>query len=136
MSVTFTFNERTTCSHRCERADCDDARIYMGWCDHAEAAEAACGCRAFDVNVSNANAAAILERLDIPFDYCGQVDAADLLGRAMLGNVGRDDSGVRSVRDGNVIDCGRRVGYFDEVLGALASLATEAQRRGVTVVWS
>jgi len=91
------------------------------------------------VSVSNANAVAVLDRLGYDFDPsdpCGESTAVDFLGRAMTANVGLDDSGLRVVQDGNMIDCGRRAGYFGDRMGQLAVLATEAQARDLLVVWS
>jgi hypothetical protein len=133
------------CDHYCpiERG-CEDAQMYMGYCDHVEAAKAACGCDDFDVNLSNANALDVLNRLGLDADpeaLYGDIDPDDLLSRAMVANVGLDDSGVASVEDvfGNgarMIDCGRRAGYFDDVMARLADLAVEAKRRNVLIGWS
>ncbi len=96
----------------------------------------------FELNVSNVNAAEILERLglDTGGDWpAGDIDPDELLGRALVAGVGRDDSGVAAVDDvvgpGVVTDCGRRAGYFEDRMGALVELAVEAKRRGTRVAW-
>lgn len=99
----------------------------------------------FDVNVSNANAYALLERLGLDTTVLlGEATPDDLLGRALVGNVGRDDSGVDAVETpgewfgggATMIDCGRRDGYFEDRMTALVALATEAQNRQVMVMWA
>jgi hypothetical protein len=159
MSVTFTFGSYVEhpqfgtvlecgvqCDHRRPESCCEDAALYFGWCDHAETAQDACGCKAFDVNVSNANAVDILTRLGYEFDPedpFGQASAEDFLGRATVGTVGFDDSGDPAQVDGGpgtgratFIDCGRPAGYFDRTFTRLSVLATEAKDRDVLVVWS
>lgn len=100
----------------------------------------ACELCSLDVNMANGNAALVLERLGVEFDYCGSIDPAELLGRAMVGNIGRDDSGVASSEDRGeggaaIIDCGLRPGYFADRFGALADLATAAIERGAVISW-
>lgn len=106
------------------------------------AQEAACPICSLEVNMSNANAMQVIERLGIEFDYCGSIGAADLLGRAMTGNVGRDDSGVSTVERGGpgtgtarIIECGLPAGYFDGRLEQLARLAAAALAGGLSVSW-
>lgn len=158
MSVTFSFAQYVEagvepgailvhgirCDHECDSPlPCEDHAIY-GYCDHIAAAKAACGCERFDLNLSNANAAAVLERLGYeadPHGLYGEADPDDVLGRAMVANVGRDDSGLRDEEGRGAggavfIDCGRRVGYFDEAMSSLVALANEAKRRGVMVGWA
>jgi hypothetical protein len=94
------------------------------------------------VNVSNTNASLLLERLGIEFDYSGQIDAEDLLGRALVANVGRDDSGMASTTDrgaggATIIDCGLRPGYFDERMAQLVEVAEYAKTVGTgKVQWA
>lgn len=95
-----------------------------------------------ELNVSNDNAALLLERLGLdPADYQGgDIDADDLLGRAMVGNIGRDDGGVTAADTtvpGRVkfIDCGISSGYFADRLAALVEVATYADTKGVRVQW-
>lgn len=157
MSVSFTFGRYVEdpqygtvlvhgidCEHSCPApATCEDWAIYT-WCDHAESAREACGCRSFDLDVSNANAHSILERLGYevdPSDVAGDADPDEILGRAMLANVGRDDSGVAWATYAEpgcatMTDCGVAPGYFDSRMEALARLATEAKARGELVVWA
>lgn len=95
------------------------------------------------VNVSNGNAALILERLGYPCsvdELWGEADGAELLGRVMVANVGRDDTGVaftedRGARGAVLTDCGVRPGYFDDVMGKLAALGTHAADNGWMVSW-
>ena len=125
---------------------CEDAALYFGQCNHAEADEAACGCREHEVNVSNANAVAILERLGYDTDPecpAGEATGDDLLGRAVTGNIGHDDSGTPATVDGGPgtghctwVDCGVDAGYFTRTLERLAELATAAQNAGAMVVWA
>lgn len=133
-----------------EPEPCEEYLMYAlpsgthGICDHSFAAEAACGCKRFDVNISSANARSILERLGYEYDpedgICGSATPDEIIGRALLANIGRDDSGIRSavVSDGpgaTMIDCGLRPGYYDERMTAILDLAHEAQRREVLVGW-
>ena len=145
MSVTFTFHANGTlgtgCEHPCPVAGgCEEQQAYF-YCDHMHEAREACAECALPVNVSNGNAAAILERLGLEFDYCGTVDASDFLGRALVANVGRDDSGVapheeRGEGGALLVDCGQSVGYFDSRMAALVTLATVAVERGHGIGWS
>jgi len=149
MSITFTIGTlgsdnvyRSACNdnHRCTVEGCEDHDLYF-YCDHMDDAQAACPICSRSVNVSNTNASAILERLGVEFDYCGSIDAADMLGRALVGNIGRDDSGVDSTEDARLgcatmIDCGLRPGYFDDRLGQIADLADYAARHGHLILWS
>ena len=155
MSVTFTFGRYVEdaelgtilvhgirCDHECPApASCEDWAVYE-WCDHAEDAREACGCRKFDVDVSNANAYSILERLGYGTEeLVGDASPDEILGRAMVANVGRDDSGVAWSTDAEpgratMVDCGIPAGYFDFRTEAIARLATEAKARGELVVWA
>jgi hypothetical protein len=160
MSVTFTFGtfiedphlgavltHGIDCDHHRPADCCEDAADYAGWCEHAGDEQTACGCQRFDVQVSNANAVTLLERLGLPCDpadLVGDVTPEDLLGRALTGNVGRDDSGTRDADYGGgpgtgrprMIDCGQAPGYFTDRMTALATLATEAQARGTLICWA
>jgi hypothetical protein len=157
MSVTFTFGEYVEdakhgvilvhgidCRHGCDSPEpCEYYAIYRT-CDHREDAIAKCGCEAFDVNMSNANALAVLERLGLPADYAdlaGSASPDDFSGRALVANIGRDDSGIpvtESQEPGcaTVIDCGIDAGYFEDRMSALAGLAAEAAKRQMLVVWA
>lgn len=95
-----------------------------------------------ELNVTAGNAALILERLGLDPADCegGDVDADDLLGRALVGNVGRDDSGIASHEDRapgrlTMVDWGMRPGYFDDRLAVLVEVATYAKAKGVRVQW-
>jgi len=134
------------CDHSRPASCCSDAEIYFGQCEHAEADEDACGCRRYNVNLSNANAAQVLERLGYDFDPecpCGEDTPEGLLGRAQVANVGRDDSGSATVEDGGPgtgralwIDCGVAAGYYDRTMARLAELATAAQAQDKMVSWA
>lgn len=89
-----------------------------------------------EVNMSNSNARGVIERLGLEFDYCGSIDPDDLLGRAMVANVGRDDSGVRDVADGNFIDCGLPAGYYADRMAQLVDVALYARDNGLMVQWA
>lgn len=90
--------------------------------------------------MANNNAVLILERLGLPtageWGLDGDIDAEDLLGRALVANVGCDDSGVVASVDGNWTDCGVRAGYFDDRMAGLVEVAEFARACGVRVVWS
>ncbi|QBI56821.1 hypothetical protein [Streptomonospora litoralis] len=113
-----------------------------------------------DLAVSNANAATLLRLLglrpeqhaDAPDavgplgivlhdELAGIAPAEDILGRVLtataLLDVATDDANGRPmVRDGNVIDCGRRPGYLAERLQQLAEVAAWARDHGAAVVWA
>lgn len=96
---------------------------------------------AFEVNVSNSNAFALLDRLGIEADYCGSMAAEDFLGRAMVANVGRLDDGIDSTTErgrggATVIDCGLRPGYYADRMTSLAELASKAAAHGYLVAWA
>lgn len=117
------------------------AHPYEGYCvpcsmDNRDA----CPVCSRDINVSNTNAQMILERLGVEFDYCGEIQASDLLGRAMTANVGRDDSGIAATEDraegrATIIECGLPAGYFDDRMEGLTNLALAALASGLMVVW-
>ncbi|HUW00899.1 MAG TPA: hypothetical protein VMW08_00980 [Acidimicrobiales bacterium] len=132
MSVTFataTTLPDGTIDSRCPTG-CD---TYENPCDRC----------ALSVNVANGNAVLILERLGLDsgeYGIYGEAPAADFLGRALLGNVGRDDSGTAATADqlegqATIIDCGIRAGYFGDTLGRLADLADYASRNGLLISW-
>lgn len=92
------------------------------------------------LNVSNTNAALLLERLGVEFDHSGSIDADDLLGRALTANVGRDDNGMPAAEYHEpgklrMTDCGLRPGYFEDRLAVLVTVANHAQSHGVSVTW-
>ncbi len=125
----------------CDAPQCADDVAFYGQCDHLDAVIDACPVCSASLNLSNANAVDVLGRLGVEFDWCGVIDGADLLGRAMVGNVGADDSGIAAAdisagRGARVIDCGRPAGYFADRLGRLADIATVAGERGLLVAWA
>ena len=132
------------CDHSRPASCCSDAEIYFGQCDHAEADQDACGCRRYEVNLSNTNAGMVLARLGYDFDPscpCGEDTPEGLLGRAQVANVGLDDSGTATVDDSlpgkcQWIECGVAPGYFDRTMARLAALAGEARRQGKMVSWA
>ena len=94
-----------------------------------------------EVNVSNTNATLLLERLGVENDDCGTFDPVDLVGRTLVANVGRDDSGVATSTDiaanGAVwVDFGLRDGYFRDQMARLTTLALTAKENGWLVTWS
>jgi hypothetical protein len=117
------------------------AHPFPGYCVPCSMDETdACEVCSLSVNVSNTNAEMLLARLGVEFDYCGSIDPAALYGRAMVENIGADDSGVAPSEDRGAggavfIDCGLRPGYFEDRFGALAALAEAAMRLGLVVSW-
>jgi hypothetical protein len=95
----------------------------------------------YEVNMSNANAFAVLDRLGYSVtEPYGEATPEEFLGRALVANVGLDDSGVDGATtyliDGPVMhDCGRRAGYFDDRLGRLAWLAEYARDHELMISW-
>lgn len=101
----------------------------------------------FDVNVSQSNASVLLEVLGLigedPSDLYGAATGEAFLGHVLLALAeDRDDSGAgwttshQGARGMTFVDCGRRPGYFADVLGRLHELATEAVRLGREIHWS
>jgi hypothetical protein len=94
------------------------------------------------VNLANTNAYAVLDRLgyDTEYGLIGEADPADFMARAMLANVGQDDSGIDTATtyliDGPVLtDCGRRAGYFDDTMRRLCQLAEHARANDLMIAW-
>jgi len=146
MSITFGFHtegpraSETFCNHTCPiPGGCDEQQLYF-YCDHMHEATEACHKCALRVNLSNSNAEMVLERLGIPFDYCGTVAADDMLGRALVANVGRDDTGAAPTEDtyghATIVECGVPEGYYENVMGRLVALATEAKFNNFDIGWS
>jgi hypothetical protein len=95
-----------------------------------------------DVNVSNHNAAEILDVLGIRVgdrfeDRCaGSMSGEDFLGRVLVAlAVAPVDAGVPAVRVGNFVECGRPEGYAQVQLGALRTVAQYAADRKLQLVW-
>lgn len=152
MTVTFDFVTITddgTQIHGAACETCDQLRVAMtDAADHGITSDAyetasdtyfdhvdVCDDQRWQVNLSNTNAVSVLSRLGLPADYAGTVDPDEMLGRAMVANIGRDDSGVADHVEGNYVDCGVPAGYYDDRLACLAALAAEAKRRGALVGW-
>lgn len=146
-------------------ACCPDAADYRGQCEHAEADEAACGCTAADVQVSNANAAKLLELLGYRTDaepegealggiiqlygeQAGHATPGEFLGRiavarALLDVATGDSRGTPPVTTGGpgtgraqVTDMGRRPGYLASRLDDLERLARAAQVADILITWA
>lgn len=142
MSITFYLEVRPNDrhSHGFCPAECEEFVAYR-YCDHIEDERAACPDCSLEVNVSNTNAALILERLGVEFDYCGSLSADEAYSRAMLANVGRDDSGqaasVSKAEGGATwVDCGLEAGYFDRQMSRIATLAEAGMAQSRKVVWA
>lgn len=112
------------------------------------------------VNVSNANAAALLEVLGLRPDtepegeflgglplfgeLCGEADGESFLGRVLTARAlldARGDEGTPAVQTGGhgtavIVDCGRAPGYFERRLSELEDLATTAIAAGGKVTWA
>jgi hypothetical protein len=94
-----------------------------------------------EANFSNSNAYSILERLGLDMEPCGAVDADDILGRALVANIGRSDDGVATTTEttpggATWTECGVPAGYFDRSMAAIVAVAEAAKAQGVRVVWS
>lgn len=130
-------------AHRACHGTCEDPEDFefYGCCGCVTDALDACPECSLSLNVSNTNAAQIIDRLGVEFDYCGVIDPADLFGRAAVGNIGRDDSGMETTVIGGdgratLVECGLPAGYFEDRLGALAHLAQYAIEHGTLVSWA
>jgi hypothetical protein len=95
-----------------------------------------------EVNMSNVNAAYIIDLMGIEFDYCGSIPAAELLERVTFGQVvGGGDEGTvavayRTEGGATMVDCGRSAGYADMRLEQIREVAEWAAAHGRDVVWS
>lgn len=92
------------------------------------------------VNLANGNAFQALERLGLDAEYGGAHDAIDFQARAMLANIGKDDSGLRAEVSTGAGGCtwiegGQREGYWEDVMDRLAAMADRAIRTTGEVVW-
>jgi hypothetical protein len=92
------------------------------------------------VNLANDNATLILELLGLAADdRCGSLPADDFAGRVLVArglnptDPGRPPVEHTGAAGAVVVDCGRRVGYVDEVLDRLRTVADHASRHGVAV---
>jgi hypothetical protein len=95
----------------------------------------------FDVQMSNSNARDVLEALGLDRDdLCGSMNAADLLGRCLVGGALAPDVELvgyeqRGDNGAQIIDVGRAKGYVPAKLAAIEALCYEAQRLGRDVTW-
>jgi hypothetical protein len=93
------------------------------------------------VNVTNANAVAVLGALGYTVDaewtnLCGDADADAFLGRVELAlAIAPADEGVRVLTVENYTDCGRAAGYVQARLAELRALALACRTAGARVVW-
>jgi hypothetical protein len=90
------------------------------------------------VNMSNLNAREVLPLLGLDAeDECGSKDGQDMLGRVLMAQAaGVPDAGRPAVQTGNMIDCGRAEGYFDDRLVELEAIALFAVKHQLPVTWS
>ena len=97
------------------------------------------------INVCNANAADILNALGLPNKPCGDIAIDPFLGlcrswlRANIGKTAPALPGARDKEPGKieVVFFGRREGYLNEKIHALATMAVQAKEQGAThIVWS
>jgi hypothetical protein len=97
-----------------------------------------------EINVSNANAAFILDALGYAEsvtegELFGETSGEDFLGRVMVAlGLAPADEGRPSPPDADhvtVVDCGRRPGYLQEKLDMLRELGDAAKGFGSMVVW-
>lgn len=92
-----------------------------------------------EVNVSNANARAFLSTIGIDGDdvYCGEMDGTDFAARILTAEaLSVGDAGVPAIVEGNMIDCGRPEGYFDNLMIRMTEVADFARENKVMVRWS
>lgn len=92
-----------------------------------------------EVNVSNSNARAFLSTIGITGDdiYCGEMDGTDFAARILTAEaLSVGDAGVPAIVEGNMIDCGRPEGYFDNLMIRLTKVADFARENKVMVRWS
>jgi hypothetical protein len=81
------------------------------------------------VNLSNVNAADLLEWLALPRDLWGQIDARELAARCRrrLWDVPRNhDPGRAPIVQGRLVTCGRFAGYLRERTADILRLAERA----------
>lgn len=98
----------------------------------------------YDVNLSNANAAMVLDLLGYPTDdeYVGSEDADLFLGRVLTAvaltpaDAGRPATESVAPSGARFVDCGRPAGYTDDTLARLRTLANYAGGIGRKVTWA
>lgn len=104
------------------------------------------GGQAPHVNISNINAVGILDLLgyaeDGEVDLCGSCGPDEFEGRVLTAlALAPADAGVPSYETAGaggatVLECGRRPGYHQDILGRLHELATWSRDRQRTIHWS
>lgn len=94
------------------------------------------------VNLSNRNAAMILEHLGLwSEDLFGSADAEDFEGRILLARAlvpadeGMPSYELRGERGATMVMGGREAGYTEGVLDRLSELTDSAKARGLRVLW-
>lgn len=118
-----------------------DDQAQFNTCECSVDQKAACDMCGMEVNVSNANATALLSRLGYPTDVLvGAASGPEFLGRAMVMGVGSDDTGTDSTRrtgpnGATLVDCAIRPGYYTSTQTRLSDLGTYANTRGLVVMW-
>ncbi|MFI8695979.1 UNVERIFIED_ORG: hypothetical protein EDC92_12449 [Dietzia maris] len=98
------------------------------------------------INISSINAVGVLELLgyahDGEVDLCGSCGAEEFEGRVLTAlALAPADAGVPAYETAGaggatVLECGRRPGYHQDILGRLHELATWSRDRQRTVCWS
>jgi|SRR5690554_982993 len=92
------------------------------------------------LNVSNGNAAELLQLLGLPQQVEGTIPPENFLGRvllaqALLSTATVDALGLPETREGNWVSGGRRPGYLAEKLTVLHQIATWAVEHHQPVDW-
>ena len=94
-----------------------------------------------ELNVANANGAAILRSLGEPADYCGSMAAVDVLLGCAIGPVAgeREDVDIVRINDDGVgsmgTDFGRTTDQCARYAVALSDIAAFAEKHGGRVGW-
>jgi hypothetical protein len=93
-------------------------------------------------NVHNAGGCAILASLGFETDYCGTLDAAEVLRRCVTFRAvdaparGTVEPAVHTGAGATMVECGFDVEYVRERIGRLEALARIAVAEGAAVGWS
>lgn len=97
----------------------------------------------YSVNMSNSNAADVIEALGYPRDeYCsGEAEPDDLIGRCLIAEAIAPDPALPSytqtgINGARLIDAGRAPGYIRSKCYQIRVLAEQAKVLGRTVVWN
>lgn len=122
--------------HKAICQDCDLGGVYPNAVQDVD----------LSINLSNTNAALILETIGINVDFeygiSGRMGASDFLGHVMVALAAdRDGSAVPAVTystpgHASFTDCGLPENYVQGRLEALADIAYEAMRLGRDIVWA